>query len=55
MLKHYGNILETLTAGALVIGLFQDNPIAVFFGFVFLGIWHKIRKEQVARKGGKGK
>ena len=52
MLKYYGDLLEKLTAGAFVIGIFQRDGSAWvgIIGLILLVIWHKVRKEELAKK-----
>ena len=46
MLKYSGDLMEKLTAGALVVGLFEGKAPALILGFIFLVVWIKIRRKE---------
>jgi len=54
MLKYFGDLIEKLVAGALVVGLFQNKAPAVIVGFILLGIWVRIRQREISIGRGNG-
>ena len=55
MLKYSGDLIEKLVAGALVVGLFQNKAPAVIAGFILLGLWVIIRREETFKSRRNGK
>jgi hypothetical protein len=50
MLKYIADLMEKLTAGALVVGLFEGKGVALFLGFLFLASWFKMRRIEALHK-----
>jgi len=46
MLKYSGDLMEKLTADALVVGLFEGKGAALFLGFIFFGVWITTRRKE---------
>ena len=55
MIKYWADLLEKLTAGAFVIGIFQPGGgiWAIFGGLILIGFWYKLRLEQIRKEAPK--
>ena len=51
MLKYFGDYLEKIGTGALVVGIFQKEPVTALAGLIFSVVWFTLRRKE-ARKGG---
>ena len=55
MKKYWADLLEKLTAGAFVIGIFQHGggAWATIGGLILFGFWYMLRLDQARKEGPK--
>ena len=52
MIKYWADLLEKLTAGAFIVGIFQPGggALATIGGLILLGFWYKLRLDQAQKE-----